>query len=68
MRLFELRLMSLYDLEFKRIWVQRSRYSLIITLFPRNQEGYKIITRKDIYHGFSDEVNFETLLEMIEQK
>ena len=63
---FAVQLMDLFWERYRRIWVQRGKYSLCITLFPI--EGhYTILTRKNIYHGYAQEVNFEDVLELVNE-
>jgi hypothetical protein len=64
-RLFELRLMSLFYERYRRIWVQRSKYSVCLTLFPRSG-GYRIVTSHDLFHGFGQQMEFEQLVEIIQ--
>ena len=65
MREFANRLLTLYPL-YSNIRVQRSKYSICITLFLRNG-SYQILTRRDIYHGFGQEVDFNDLVNLINE-
>lgn len=59
-------MMQAFEGLFRRIWIGRSKYSLCITLFPIDPHGrYRILTRKNIYHGFGQETNPNDVLDMI---
>ncbi len=51
--------------QFRKIWIQRSKYSLCLTLFDYNG-GYRILTSKNIYHGFSQKTTIEEVNSLIQ--
>ena len=58
--------MSMFPGVFRNLWIQRSKYSLCLTLFPSDPRfGYQILTRKEIYHGFGQETNLRDVTDMI---
>lgn len=65
MRQFENRLLILYPL-YRNIRVQRSKYSICITLFLVNGL-YQILIKRDIYHGFGQEIDFNDLTNLINE-
>lgn len=68
LRLLQIRLLDLFSDRYRRIWVERSRYSLLITVFPIDKNSsYQMFIKKDIYHGFSQETTFEECLELLNQ-
>jgi hypothetical protein len=53
---------------FRRIWVQRSKLSVCITLFPKSiAEPYKIITLMNAYKGIEQETKIGPLRIAIQQ-
>lgn len=65
MREFANRLLTLYPL-YRNIRVQRSKYSICIILFLTNGL-YQILIKRDIYHGFGQEVDFNDLTNLINE-
>ena len=63
---FARELTSVYSEHFSRIWVQRSKYSLCLTLFPVDRtQTYKIVVKKAMYHGFSQLTTYEELVSLV---
>ncbi len=59
-------MMQLFSGSFRRIWVGRSKYSLCVTLFPIDHNGpYRILTRRDLYHGFGQDTDPNHVIDMI---
>ena len=62
----DMQMMQAFTGLFRRIWVGRSKYSLCVTLFPIDPHGpYKILTRRDLYHGMSQATDPKDVLDMI---
>ncbi len=54
--------------QFRRIWVQRSKYSLCVTVFPLEANAqYQILTRQGIYHGFGQDTDINDVRSMIDE-
>ena len=66
MRQLETQLEDMFSGKFRRIWVQRSKYSVCLTLFPIEPNShYKIVTRREVLHGMSEEIPLDLLVEMV---
>lgn len=54
--------------QFRRIWVQRSKYGLCVTVFPSDTNAsYQILTRQGIYHGMGQDTDINDVRSMIDE-
>lgn len=58
---------SLLSDAYRRVWIQRSKYSLCVTLFPISGD-YRILTARDIFHGFGQETTVNDVLSLLKEK
>ena len=53
---------------FRRIWVQRSKYSLCVVAFPTDvKRSYLMGVTRDIYHGLSDPTRIEDVRQLFQR-
>jgi len=64
---FEAKLQNDLGGDYKRVWIGRGRYSLIVTLFS-NAGDYKILVFKEVFHGLSQELVYEDVLKLVLDK
>ena len=65
----EQEVLNLFSDRFRRIWIQRSKYRICVTLFPHGLNNpYRIITTDTIYHGFGQDTNIEDVINLINTK
>ena len=53
--------------QFKRIWLQRSKYSVCVTLFPAYGSQYRMLFLKECYHGMGQKMEYEPIRQLISE-
>lgn len=64
----EQEILNRYSDLYSRIWIQRSKYRLCVTVFPHVGQYRMFISQDDLYHGFSEETNIEDVISLIDSR